>query len=183
MSIPVFTGPYDPQTSIGAAALAFDVHFADGVSGAGWSADVTVFEMNVNPPGVIFDPATGLITGNGEVLMDYYISIRAGNADGFAEFEELRWTISSGFTSGRTLHGLSADWPAAATLASGTAATLFFKRMTNDGNEMLISDVAEDGNASDYDTPFRRSQIILNGVADTFLRGTLPGITVIIDTN
>ena len=180
MAVPTFTGAYSLKIAPVGQAVVWDVRFANGVSGIGWSADATKFEVHTLPPGFTFDGVFNL-GGASEVLMDYYISIRAGNADGFADWEELRWAAPFGQSSFLKLFGPSRDWP---TLLSfgGAAAVLTVDRVTNDGNAVFINDIGQDGTASDYDSHSIGTTFSIPAATSVFLRSRSPGVEVIINT-
>jgi hypothetical protein len=173
MSVPTFSGPYTGQDDVVDVPVgAFDVS-------VGWTG-AKRYEVAALPPGFAFD---GLdITGTPLVQMFYTLFIRGVNDEGPGDWAPLRWDATGGAASARTLWGLSLAFQNVH--ASGSGAVLFFKVATNEvSGVLLINDIARDGSASDYDASFRKSQIVLNGVANAFVRATVPGWEIIIDTS
>jgi len=183
MAKPGRTGAYANQSSAEVGdPIAFNLD--DG----NWTDSPTEFEVDTLPPG--FTTNGQSLAGAAGCKMVYIIFVRGVNAEGFGDWFPLQWIVSTASATARTLYGLPVAWPALPQHPLGTPAVVYIKRATLGGAQsssgsgvLIVNDIAIDESASPYDASFLRSQLLLNGVGNTFLRATVPGWEIIIDTN
>ncbi len=183
MAKPGRSGAYANQSS---AEVGNAVSFA--LDDSNWTESPKSFEVNVLPPGFTIDAAGLNLGGVAGCKMLYILFVRGINAEGAGEWFPLQWIVSTAEVTGRTLYGLPIDWPATPQHALGAGAIVI--RAVRPGQiaagasgALYVNDIGIDGTSDIYTEDFRSSQILANGVGATFLRASVPGWEIIIDTN
>lgn len=162
---------------------AIDFDLDDG----NWTESPTSFEVALRPPGFLED-VPGTLNGVAGCKMLYIIFVRGINSEGVGEWFPLQWTVSTVATTARTLYGLPIAWPATPQHAAAAGAMVI--RVARPGQAaygavgiFYVNDIDVDGTADRYGDSFRGFQILANGVGATFIRASVPGWEITIDTN
>ena len=178
MAVPVLILPYVTQNFTLSDPIVIDIS-------PNWTG-ATSFEIASLPPDTVYDSPITTIVGVATTEMNYTVYIRGVNSDGVGDWAPALYTTTGQITQ-RILWGLSTEWQEVHT--AGTSAVIFIKQATiaAPGNfsgtgRMLINDLANDGNSSIYPSNELYTQIVLNGGSDTWVRATMPGWEIIVDT-
>lgn len=178
MAVPTHDSPYTPQAIALDAAVSFDIT-------QDWS-NADTWEINTLPPGFTFDGTD--LGGTGDTEQFYTIFVRAGNADGFSDWQPLQFDVNAGVpATDRLLRGLSLAW---VQILTATAAVITIKKAGPSGRQsswnmgmLLVSDIGNDGNAAEYRPNFLDENFSVSVAANTFVRATEPGWEIVVDTS